>query len=57
MKYKVYYENSTGSIGGYTIVGFFKLCCWILMCRIQPANDNVCQYFIRKIETSKGTRV
>lgn len=56
MKYKVYFEDDTDSMGGWEYVGFFKLCWWIFRGRINPS-ENSTVYYIRIIETEDGDRI
>ena len=56
MKVKIFFEDSTSSMGGWEIVSIFTLMWWLLFGRIKPQEDST-KYFIRKIETVDGRRI
>jgi hypothetical protein len=56
MKVKVYYEDLGSTMGGWEIVGIFKLMWWIFIGGIRP-KDKSARYYIKKIETIYGFRI
>lgn len=56
MKFKLYFEDRDGTMGGWEYVGLLKLIWWIFTTRINP-KENSTIYYIRKIETKNGFRI